>query len=64
MFWRYYNGYTDIWMFLDTFAYNFGLMYDSIVNAIVELFTAGSDPNYFLVGYSVGNLLYLVFFTE
>lgn len=63
MFWRYFNGYTDIWMFLDTLAFNFGLMYDSVVNAVVELFTEGATPNYFMVGYSLGNLIYLVFFT-
>jgi len=32
-FMNYYNGYTDIFEFTDTFAYNFGFMYDSIVSA-------------------------------
>lgn len=51
-------------MFLDTFSYNFGLMYDSILNAIVELYTEGSTPNFFMVGYSIGNLFYLIYFVE
>ena len=65
MFWQYVTGYTNYWGFLDTFAYNFGLLYDSVVSGLEDLY-GGDDltPNYFMVGYSIGNIVYLVFFTE
>jgi len=54
----YMDGYSSFETFSDTFAYNFGLLYDSVITAM-ESITRG---NYFLGGYSVGNLLYLIFF--
>jgi hypothetical protein len=38
MFWNYYNGYNNnIWAFFDTFAYNFGLIYDSTMTTYLQL---------------------------
>ncbi len=62
---KYIYGYSDPWDFFDTFAYNFGLLYDSIFNAVGELYGGTvTKPNYFMVGYSIGNIAYLIFFTE
>ena len=67
---RYVNGYTDMWEFFDTFAFNFGLIYDSIVNTINDLIDRASKPNvqtsdmYLMLGYGLGNIMYLVFFPE
>lgn len=63
MFWKYYNGYTDYWAFFDTLANNFGLLYDSGMQTIQELTDTTTSPNYFMVGYSLGNIVYLIFFT-
>lgn len=61
---QYVNGYTDYWTFLDTLAYNFGLLYDSAITTVQELTDKTGTPNYFMVGYSLGNIMYLIFFTE
>ncbi len=67
---RYVLGYTDMWQFFDTFAFNFGLIYDSIVNTINDLITKAGNPNvqtsdmYLMLGYGLGNILYLIFFPE
>jgi len=31
---KYAEGYSDFWDFMDTFAFNFGLIYDSVLTAI------------------------------
>lgn len=59
---NYANGYQDIWGLTDAFANNFGLMYDSVFSAIAEI-TNYANPNYFMIGYQLGNILYLIFFT-
>ncbi len=66
---RYVTGYVDMWQFFDTFAYNFGLIYDSIVNTINDLITRAANPNvqtsdmYLMLGYGLGNIFYLIFYT-
>ncbi|CDW80598.1 UNKNOWN [Stylonychia lemnae] len=55
---KYLAGYQNWWDFLDTFSFNFGLFYDSIVTA----FTSVTNLNYFMSGYSVGRTIYLLFF--
>ena len=55
---EYVKGYSDLETFTDTFAYNFGLLYDSVITSMESI----SRGNYFLSGYSVGNLIYLIFF--
>ncbi len=60
---KYINGYTDYWGFLDVFSYNFGLIYDSAMTAIQEVLTSDASTNYFMIGYSLGNIFYLIFFT-
>jgi hypothetical protein len=54
----YMSGYFNVLMFTDTFAYNFGLMYDAFITAW-ESIEAG---NYFMAGYSFGSMIYMVFF--
>jgi len=63
---QYAAGYAVIWDFLDTFSYNFGLIYDTLFNTLLELFHAidTTGTNYFMVGYGLGNLLYLIFFSS
>lgn len=55
---EYADGYWDFWMFADTFAYNFGLMYDALVTSFQSIL----EENYFMAGYSFGNIIYMVFF--
>ncbi len=31
---KYLDGYENFWDFADTFAFNFGLMYDSVITSI------------------------------
>jgi hypothetical protein len=54
----YAAGYSTFEDFTDTFAYNFGLMYDSVITTL-EAVQAG---NWFMAGYSLGNIIYLIFF--
>ena len=65
---RYFNGYTNIWDIFDIFAFNFGLIYDSIINTILDLLAKAKDPTsatndkYLLLGYGLGNIFYLIFY--
>ena len=34
---RYVQGYPTMWEFFDTFSVNFGLLYDSVVNTMLDL---------------------------
>jgi len=67
---RYVQGYPDMWSFFDTFAYNFGLLYDSVINTMLDLMAKAQKPNlqtsemYLMLGYGLGNLFYLIFFPE
>jgi surfactin synthase thioesterase subunit len=54
----YKSGYFDFAMFADTFAYNFGLMYDALVTS----FESVLDDNFFMAGYSLGSIVYMTFF--
>jgi hypothetical protein len=60
---KYLAGYTDTWSFFDVLAYNFGLLYDSAMTAIQEILAPPAGTNYFMIGYSLGNMFYLIFFT-
>lgn len=55
---RYSNGYPSAISFFDTFAFNFGLLYDSVITAMI----AFQNGNNFMSGYALGNILYLIFF--
>ena len=65
---RYFQGYTNIWDVLDIFAFNFGLIYDSIINTILDLVAKAADPTsatsdkYLMLGYGLGNIFYLIFY--
>ena len=65
---RYFNGYTNIWDIFDIFAFNFGLIYDSIINTILDLLAKAKDPTsatndkYLVLGYGLGNIFYLIFY--
>lgn len=68
---RYTQGYTTYWDFLDSFAYNFGLLYDSVMNTFLDLKDKFLSPppgltndKYLMLGYGLGNIFYLIFFTE
>ena len=67
---RYSVGYPSMWDFTDTFAFNFGLLYDSFINTVMDLLEKSQDPNkqtstmYTTLGYGLGNILYLIFFPE
>lgn len=43
---------------MDTFAFNFGLLYDSVITGIESI----NNNNYFMSGYSIGHTWYLLFF--
>jgi hypothetical protein len=56
---------------MDTFAYNFGLLYDSVINTALDLLNKALNPDagltnkkYMMLGYGLGNIFYLIFFTE
>lgn len=34
---RYVQGYPTMWEFFDTFSFNFGLLYDSVLNTMLDL---------------------------
>jgi hypothetical protein len=59
-----------MWDFFDTFSYNFGLLYDSVVNTMLDLVAKAQKPNlqtsemYLMLGYGLGNIFYLIFFPE
>jgi hypothetical protein len=55
---EYQDGYEDFWDFMDTFAFNFGFLYDSVVTAIESV----QERNYFMGGYSIGRTIFLLFF--
>jgi hypothetical protein len=55
---KYASGYANFYEFSDTFAFNFGLMYDSVITGMESFYI----DNYFLGGYSVGNIIFLIFF--
>ena len=55
---QYARGYDSFTEFSDTFAYNFGLIYDSLITSLEKI----ADGNFFMSGYAVGNIFYLVFF--
>ncbi len=55
---RYTIGYNNVIEFTDAFAFNFGLLYDSIITAYYSF----EKGNWFMGGYSLGNILYLVFY--
>ena len=54
----YSSGYYNFMAFSDTFAYNFGLMYDSLITAFESI----QLSNYYMAGYSFGNMVYMVFY--
>lgn len=57
------DWYDDTWGLLDNLSYNFGLLYDSVVTAVTEVLSADPDTtNYFMIGYSLGNIFYLIFY--
>jgi len=39
-------------------AFNFGLLYDSVITSMETIM----DGNYYLAGYSMGSIIYMVFF--
>lgn len=55
---------TPIWDFMDLFANNFGLLYNSVINELLQIWgkPPAVSPNYFMIGYEIGNIFYLVFF--
>ena len=55
---------TPYWDFMDLFANNFGLLYNSVVNELQQVFvkTPAANLNYFMIGYEIGNIFYLVFY--
>ncbi len=55
---EYADGYEDFVDFMDTFAFNFGLIYDSIITAIDSI----DKGKNFMAGYSLGRTIYLLFF--
>lgn len=65
---RYFNGYTNLWDVFDIFAFNFGLIYDSVVDTITTLLAKAKDPTgvtntmYLMFGYGLGNIFYLMFY--
>jgi hypothetical protein len=65
---RYFQGYTNYWDVLDIFAFNFGLIYDSIINTLLDLLAKAADPasatsdKYLMLGYGLGNIFYLIFY--
>jgi hypothetical protein len=59
LFLRYAAGYPDFDAFMDTFAYNFGLLYDSIITSMESI----AKGKYFMAGYAIGNIWYLIFYT-
>ena len=65
MFSQYASGYNDIWGFTDLLANNFGLLYNSILYEVLMLTgdPPAINPNYFMIGYELGNIFYLVFFS-
>ena len=67
---RYVQGYSNMWDLFDTFSANFGLLYDSVVNTMLDLLAKAKNPNaqtsdmYLMLGYGLGNIFYLIFFPE
>lgn len=60
---QYIDWYDDTWGFLDNFSYNFGLLYDSVVTMVQEILSAvPGTTNYFMIGYSLGNMFHLIFY--
>ena len=55
---EYEDGYEDFVDFTDTFAFNFGLIYDSIITAIDSI----DKGKNFMAGYSFGRTIFLLFF--
>lgn len=54
----YASGYYNFFMFSDTFAYNFGLMYDAVITAFESI----QMGNFFMSGYSFGSMIYMTFY--
>lgn len=67
---RYVQGYPSMWEFFDTFSFNFGLLYDSVLNTMLDLLAKAKNPDaqtsemYLMLGYGLGNIFYLIFFPE
>jgi len=55
---EYRDGYENFWDFSDTLAFNFGLLYDSVITAITSM----NEGKNFMAGYSVGRTIFLLFF--
>jgi hypothetical protein len=59
-----------MWDFTDTFAFNFGLLYDSFINTVMDLFEKSQEADkqtsamYTTLGYGLGNIFYLIFYPE
>jgi hypothetical protein len=62
------KGYDNVWELLDIVAFNFGLIYDSIVNTFTTIIEYAANPEvqtntkYLMLGYGLGNIFYLIFF--
>lgn len=65
---RYVQGYGNVWELLDIVAFNFGLIYDSVVNTLNAIIEYAGNPagqtntKYLMLGYGLGNIFYLIFF--
>jgi hypothetical protein len=55
----YTDSYTRVLDYTDQFAYNFGSMYTTILRLIEDW----NDGLYFNAGFSMGNMIYMTFFT-
>lgn len=59
-----------MWDLTDTIAANFGLLYDSFINTVNDIFAKAQAPDdqtntmYQTLGYGLGNIMYLIFFPE
>jgi hypothetical protein len=67
---RYVQGYETYWDVLDTFSFNLGLIYDSMINTLLDLIDKALNPGagltsqkYLMLGYGLGNIFYLIFFS-
>ena len=60
----YAHGYSSIWGATDLLANNFGLLYNSILNSLLLIYGKPQvlNINFFMIGYEIGNIIYLVFY--
>jgi len=52
------DGFTTVEQVTDTFAYNFSVVYDSIIAFITDF----NNGEYFNAGYDIGYMTWMVFF--